>query len=191
MKSTDTPAATTRPAANEPSSAALAYTSAQAILDEFERELITTRTFIERIPAERLTWRPHEKSMTAGQLALHIAQTLEGVVRFAIADEETAPDFSGERPQPANGREVLDTLDRSAAYVRQTLPSWDDARMRAAFTIVRDGRTLMSMPRALFLRNILLNHVYHHRGQLGVYLRLVGAKVPPSYGPSGDESPFA
>ena len=191
MKSTDTPAASTRPAANEPSSAPPAFTIAQAMLDEFERELITTRTFIERVPAERLTWRPHEKSMTAGQLALHIAQTPEGVVRFALADEETAPDFGAERPQPASVHEVLDTLDSGAVYVRQTLATLDDARMRAPFTILRDGRTLMSIPRALFLRNILLNHVYHHRGQLGVYLRLVGAKVPPSYGPSGDESPFA
>jgi uncharacterized damage-inducible protein DinB len=96
-----------------------------------------------------------------------------------------------QRPQPASLREVLDTLDRSAAFVRQTLPTIDDSRMRAAFTVVRDGRTLMSMPRALFLRNVLLNHWYHHRGQFGVYLRLVGAKVPSSYGPSGDESPFA
>ena len=190
MKSTDTPAATTRPAASD-STGSSAFTIAQAILDEFERELITTRTFIERIPDERLTWRPHEKSMTAGQLALHIAQTLEGVVSFALPDEATAPDFSGERPQPASVREVLEALESGAAYVRQTLPAWDDERMRAAFTILRDGRTLMSVPRALFLRNILLNHVYHHRGQLGVYLRLVGAKVPPSYGPSGDESPFA
>ena len=191
MKSTDTQAATRSAAAHQPSSVPPAYTIARAILDEFERELITTRTFIERVPDDRLTWRPHEKSMTAGQLALHIAQTLDGVVGFALPDEATAPDFGAERPQPASVREVLEALESGAAYVRQTLPTLDDARMRADFTILRDGRTLMSLPRALFLRNILLNHVYHHRGQLGVYLRLVGAKVPPSYGPSGDESPFA
>ena len=190
MKSTATQAPTTTPAP-EPGSASASYTIARAMLDEFERELPTTRTFIERVPADRLTWRPHEKSMTAGQLALHIAQTHEGVVRFALPDEATAPEFGAERPQPASVREMLESLESGAAYVRQTLLTLDDARMRANFTIFRDGRTLMSMPRALFLRNILLNHVYHHRGQLGVYLRLVGAKVPPSYGPSGDESPFA
>ena len=175
----------------EPRSASSACAIAQAILDEFERELATTRKFLERMPDERLTWRPHEKSMTAGQLALHIAQTPEGVLRFALPDEATAPDFRAGRPQPATVSEVLDALDRSAAFVRQTLPAIDDARMQAPFTVLRDGRQLMSIPRALFLRNILLNHVYHHRGQLGVYLRLVGAKVPSSYGPSGDESPFA
>lgn len=190
MKPTDTQAPTTGPA-HEPINASSACAIAQAILDEFERELGTTRKFLERMPAERLTWRPHEKSMTAGQLALHIAQSPEGVIRLTLADEATAPDFSKERPQPASPREVLDTLDRSAAFVRQTLPTIDDARMRDTFTVVRDGRTLMSLPRALFLRNILLNHWYHHRGQFGVYLRLVGAKVPSSYGPSGDESPSA
>jgi uncharacterized damage-inducible protein DinB len=179
------------PATGERGSASSACTIAQAMLDEFERELVTTRAFLQRVPDDRLTWRPHEKSMTAGQLALHIAQTHEGVVRLALPDEATAPNFGAERPQPASVREVLDTLDSGAAYVRQTLATWDDEHMRAAFTILRDGRTLMSIPRALFLRNILLNHVYHHRGQLGVYLGLLGAKVPASYGPSGDESPFA
>ncbi|MGB7158848.1 MAG: DinB family protein [Tepidisphaeraceae bacterium] len=190
MTLTNTQAATAGPA-NEPRSAPSACAIAQAILDEFERELATTRKFLERIPDERLTWRPHEKSMTAGQLALHIAQTPEGVVRLSLPDEAAVPDMSGGRPQPASGREVLETLDCSAAFVRQTLPTIDDARMGATFTVVRDGRTLMSIPRALFLRNVLLNHWYHHRGQFGVYLRLVGAKVPSSYGPSGDESPFA
>ena len=190
MKPTATQAPTMS-SARESDSASPSYTIARAMLDEFERELPTTRTFLERVPQERLTWRPHEKSMTAGQLALHIAQTHEGVVRFALPDEATAPDFGGERPQPTSVREILDALESGAAYVRQTLLTVDDERMRAAFTILRDGRTLMSLPRALFLRNILLNHVYHHRGQLGVYLRLVGAQVPPSYGPSGDESPFA
>jgi uncharacterized damage-inducible protein DinB len=181
----------TRVAANEPSKGSTACAIAQAILDEFERELATTRKFLERMPDERLTWRPHEKSMTAGQLALHIAQTPEGVMTFSLPDEAAAPEMNRQRPQPASVREVLDTLDRSAAFVHQTLPTIVDARMQATFTVLRDGRTLMSMPRALFLRNVLLNHWYHHRGQFGVYLRLVGAKVPSSYGPSGDESPFA
>jgi len=190
MNLTDAQVATTS-RANNSVNASPDGAIAQAILDEFERELGTTRKFLERMPEEKLTWRPHEKSMTAGQLALHIAQVPEGVLGLTLADEATAPDFSKERPQPASPSEVLDALDRSAAFVRQTLPTIDDARMRDTFTVVRDGRTIMSVPRALFLRNVLLNHWYHHRGQFGVYLRLVGAKVPSSYGPSGDESPFA
>jgi uncharacterized damage-inducible protein DinB len=162
---------------------------ATAYLAEFEQELGATRKFLERVPAERLAWRPHEKSMTAGQLALHIAQTPAGVLRLSLPDEAAPPEFSAGRPQPATLREILDALDQSAAYLRQTLPTIDDGRMRDTFRMVQGERTLMSLPRAAFLRSIMLNHWYHHRGQLGVYLRLLGAAVPSSYGPSGDEMP--
>jgi uncharacterized damage-inducible protein DinB len=162
---------------------------AAALLAEFEQELGTTRRFLERVPDDRLTWRPHEKSMSVGQLALHIAQTPEGVLRLSEPDEAAPPDFSQGRPQPATLREVLEALDKSAAFVRQTLPTIDDARMQETFQVVQNGKTLLSLPRAAFLRSILLNHWYHHRGQLGVYLRLLGVAVPSSYGPSGDEAP--
>ena len=162
---------------------------ATSLLAEFEQELGTTRRFLERVPEDRLSWRPHEKSMTVGQLALHIAQAPERVLRLSEPDEATAPDFSAGRPQPETLREVLDTLDRSAAYVRQVLPTIDDSRMRSMFTLVQGGRKLLSLPRLAFLRSIMLNHWYHHRGQLGVYLRLLGTAVPSSYGPSGDEAP--
>ena len=162
---------------------------ATSLLAEFEQELGTTRKFLERVPEGRLTWRPHEKSMTAGQLALHIATTPEGVLRLSEPDEAAPPDFSAGQPQPATLREVLDALDHSAAYLRQALPTMDDSRMRDTFRIVQGGRTLLSLPRAAFLRSIMLNHWYHHRGQLGVYLRLLGTAVPSSYGPSGDEMP--
>jgi uncharacterized damage-inducible protein DinB len=177
--------------AGGPAEASSGCALAQAMLAEFERELGTTRKFLERVPADRLTWRPHEKSMTAGQLALHIAQVPAGVLSLSLADEATAPDFRAGPQQPQTSRDVLDALDRSAAVVCQTLPTIDDSRMRRTFTIVRNGRTLMSLPRVDFLRAIMLNHWYHHRGQLGVYLRLLGAAVPSSYGPSGDESPFS
>ena len=162
---------------------------AASLLGEFEQELGTTRKFIERVPEKQLTWRPHEKSMTVGQLALHIAQVPEGVLRLAQPDEGEVPNVSGERPQPGTLREILDTLEQSAAYVRETLPTIDDRRMRATFRIVQRARTLMSLPRAAFLRSIMLNHWYQHRGQLGVHLRLLNVAVPSSYGPSGDELP--
>ena len=162
---------------------------AMALLAEFEQELRTTRKFLERVPEERLDWRPHEKSMSVGQLALHIAQTPEGVLRLSEPDEAAPPDFSAGRPQPTTLSEVLNALDQSAAFVRRTLPNFDDARMQDTFRVVHDGNTLLSLPRAAFLRSIMLNHWYHHRGQLGVYLRLLGVTVPSSYGPSGDEAP--
>jgi uncharacterized damage-inducible protein DinB len=165
------------------------HETATSLLAEFEQELGTTRKFLERVPEERLSWRPHEKSMTVGKLALHIAQTPEGVLRLSEPDEAAPPDFSAGRPQPGTLREVLDALDHSAAYLRQTLPTMDDSRMSDTFRVVQGGRTLMALPRAAFLRSIMLNHWYHHRGQLGVYLRLLGVAVPSSYGPSGDEMP--
>jgi uncharacterized damage-inducible protein DinB len=181
MKSTESsPAAPPRPG----------YGISSAMLAEFEAELATTRKFLERVPAEKLAWRPHEKSMTAGQLALHVAQVPLGVLTMAMQDAAPPPNFAGGRQQPATVREVLDAMEQSAAFVRQTLPTLDDRRMNETFKVVVEGRTLLALPRAAFLRNILLNHWYHHRGQLGVYLRLCGAKVPASYGPSGDESPF-
>jgi uncharacterized damage-inducible protein DinB len=163
---------------------------AAGLLAEFGQELATTRRFLERVPGDKLRWRPHAKSMSAGQLALHIAQVPRGVLGMALTDEAAPPDMSRTRPEASSVREVLDALEQSAAFVRETLPALDNSRMLATFAIVKDGKTLMSLPRVAFLRSIMLNHWYHHRGQLGVYLRLMGVSVPASYGPSGDESPF-
>jgi uncharacterized damage-inducible protein DinB len=160
---------------------------ARSLLAEFERELTTTRRFLDRLPEERLAWQPHEKSMTAGQLALHIAQAPAGVLRLAQVDEANPPNFSADRQQPATLREVFDALDATVAFVRQNLLQVDDRRMGQEFRVVQSGRTIMAMPRSDFLRSIMLNHWYHHRGQFGVYLRQLGARVPSSYGPSGDE----
>ncbi|WP_428306492.1 DinB family protein [Lacipirellula sp.] len=165
------------------------YEIGTSLLAEFEQELGPTRKFLERVPEERLAWRPHEKSMTAGQLALHIAQVPEGVLRLSEPDEAPVPDLSSERPQPAALREILDALNQSAAYLRQTLPTIDDERMSETFRVTQGGHVVVSLPRAAFLRSIMLNHWYHHRGQLGVYLRLLSVAVPSSYGPSGDEMP--
>jgi uncharacterized damage-inducible protein DinB len=124
--------------------------------------------------------------MTAGQLALHLAEVPGGVLRFAMQDEGAPPNFS-QRQEPTSLRQVLDSLEQSALYVRQTLPGIDDQRMQDTFKVVQGGQTLMAMPRAVFLRMVMLSHWYEHRGQFGVYLRLMGAAVPSSYGPSGDE----
>ncbi len=165
-------------------------TKAQALFAEFERELETTRRFLDRVPADRLAWKPHEKSMTAGQLALHIAQIPMMVLGMSMEDESSPPDMSKPREQPASPRAISEALDRSAEYVRRTLPGIDDQRMSRVINIMLGGKPVFAAPREAFLRTVMFNHWYHHRGQLGVYLRLLGAVVPSSYGPSGDESPF-
>ncbi len=165
-------------------------TLAETYLAEFLQEAKTTRRFLERLPADKLTWRAHEKSKTAGQLALHIATAPAGVVRLAAVDATPGPDFSRPDPQPATVDEILKAHDESVATVRQVLGGFTDAQMQATWRLLGpDGKELQAIPRAAFLRSILLNHVIQHRGQFGVYLRLVGATVPASYGPSGDEPP--
>lgn len=161
---------------------------AQALLAEFEQELTTTRTFIERVPNDKLSYRPHPKSMSAGELVFHIVHVPKGVLEAALPDEFTVP--GGDRPQIGSTKEAIAVLDAGAAYVREHLPTISDARMHESLRVLRDGQVLTSMPRVGFLRSIMLNHWYHHRGQLGVYIRLLGASVPSSYGPSGDENPF-
>jgi len=161
----------------------------QALLAEFEQESTITRRFLERLPKDKLTWKPHEKSMSAGQLALHIAQAPGQIAEMARLDSAPAPDFSQPNPQPGSVQEVLDALDQSVRTVKSVLPTLDDTSMQKTWRAVHNGREIISMPRVAFLRNILLNHWYQHRGQLGVYLRLLGQKVPASYGPSADELP--
>lgn len=109
--------------------------------------------------------------------------------RMAKEDEVAPPDFSRPNPQPDSMRQVLAALDDSIATVKEILPTFTEDRMQASWSVKGSGKVILSMPRAAMLRNILLNHWYHHRGQFGVYLRLLGAKVPSSYGPSGDELP--
>ncbi|HYF16002.1 MAG TPA: DinB family protein [Phycisphaerales bacterium] len=159
---------------------------ARSMLEEFEREVATTRRFLERVPGDRLSWRPHAKSMSAGQLAHHIAETPGMALQFGLLDRAAAPDF-GVRTEARSVPDVLAVLDAGAAYVRETLLTVEDARMNTAFTIDMPDGSVLELPRHRFFRTIMLNHWYHHRGQLGVYLRMLDVPVPSSYGPSGDE----
>ncbi len=160
---------------------------AQAMLGEFEHEAKITRKFLERIPQDKLKWKAHERSHTAGALGLHIANVPGNVVRAAVLDESPLPDFAAMFKQPASVQEILGGHEKSIETVRQILPTLDDALLMTNWSAMRDGKPVMTMPKVMFLRLIMLNHWIQHRGQLGVYLRLVGAKVPASYGPSGDE----
>jgi uncharacterized damage-inducible protein DinB len=160
---------------------------AHAMLGEFEHESRITRKFLERVPPDQLGWKPHEKSHTAGELALHIAIVPGLVVRFALADESPLPDVAKLFKQPATLQDILTSHEESAQAVREILPTLDDTRLLTNWSAMLDGKPVATMPKVMVLRSIMLNHWIHHRGQLGVYLRLAGAKVPSSYGPSGDE----
>lgn len=162
---------------------------AESLLAEFEQESGTTRKFLERVPEEKLGWKAHEKSMTVGQLALHMAVFPGGVVQMAMQEEFVLPDSNRPNPQPQSVKEILGALDESIATVRRVLAAATDQQLMAPWRLKKGTKVVLEIPRAACLRTILLNHWYHHRGQLGVYLRLLGAKVPSAYGPSGDEVP--
>lgn len=162
---------------------------AQSLLAEFETQAPITRRFLERLPEDKLTWKPHNKSMSAGQLAYHLAFVPGGVVRFVQNNPAPAPEFAS-FPQPASRQEILKTLEESIATVRSVLPKFDDAAMKETWRLVAGGREVLTLPRAEFLRDVMLSHWYQHRGQFSVYLRILDVAVPASWGPSADEPPL-
>ncbi|HET9888572.1 MAG TPA: DinB family protein [bacterium] len=161
-----------------------------AILAELDQETNATRNLLNRIPEEKLTWKPHPKSMNLGELALHIASIPAGISEVACLDRFELPDFKT-RPDPKNKREVIEMLEESVRAAKSKLAPLDDARLMETWTGTRNGKEVMAFPRIGVIRTILLNHWYHHRGQLDVYLRLLNVPLPAIYGPSADESPFA
>lgn len=161
---------------------------ADSLIMELEREAATTRRVLERVPEAKLAWRPHAKSMTLGQLALHVAQNPGAVSRIAKEDLQSPPKF--QQAEAASSKELLEVLDAGVAEAKAALNGWDDAKMVETWSMLHEGKTVMSMPRVGLLRAIMLNHWYHHRGQLTVYLRLLDVALPSVYGPSADENPF-
>ena len=162
---------------------------ADSILTELDQEAQTTRKVLDRVPNDKLAWKPHAKSYSLGQLALHVASAPGDVAAIAAQDTVEAPNFS--QPQAKSREEVLETFARSLESAKGIVTKMDDARLLASWTLTRNGKVILSMPRAAFIRSIMLNHTYHHRGQLSVYLRLLDVPVPSIYGPSADENPFA
>ena len=160
---------------------------AQMILAEVEQEAIATRKCLERIPADRLDWKPADKSMSAGELSLHIAKAPGHVLQMMMQDEVSMPS-DGEKPEITHEL-IMQTFEESLTALRETLPGLTDEFMMAEWRFVMDGKVLMAVPRVAFARMVLLSHIYHHRGQLSVYLRMLGQPVPSIYGPSADELP--
>ena len=161
----------------------------QAFLQEFEAEAKTTRRVLERVPADKFSWRPHPKSMSLGELALHTAMT-PGMICGWACEEETK--FTGEKsPVATTTAEIVAAHDTSVAKMKETMGSLGDGGMLKSWKASAGGQTLFEMPKGALIRSIALNHWYHHRGQLSVYLRLLDVPVPSIYGPSADENPFA
>jgi uncharacterized damage-inducible protein DinB len=164
-------------------------TLAESLLQELEMEAATTRRVLARIPDDQLSWRPATRSRTLGELAQHIAVNPGDVCSLAAQNPAIVPD-TGPATAPASRAELLATLDASLVRARQVLGAMSDGAMLETWRMTAGGHDLMVLPRIAFLRTVLLNHWYHHRGQLSVYLRLLDVPVPSIYGPSADENSF-
>jgi uncharacterized damage-inducible protein DinB len=160
-------------------------------LAELDQEAVATRRVLERVPADKLDWQPHPKSMKLGQLALHVANLPAAFSRMGRLDSFDVSQAKFSPPMPASVDEVVTALDASLADARAFLSELDDEKAFATWRFVQGERELMALPRLGLVRTLMFNHMYHHRGQLAVYLRLLDVPVPSIYGPSGDENPFA
>lgn len=158
------------------------------LLQELEREAATTRRVLARVPSDKLTWTPHEKSMSIGRLAMHIASAPAFISGWALADTFQ---FGKRAPEEATStEEILLAHDEGLVRVKENLVAIGDSNLTKIWTGFAGDQVIMTMPKGTMLRTVLMNHIYHHRGQLTVYLRMLNVPVPSVYGPSADEAPF-
>ena len=161
------------------------------MLEEFREEAAITKRALERVPADKLGWKPHPKSMALGQLAWHVATIPGGIARIAQQDSFDVLQGSFVPPQPKTLDEVLTAYEQSVRDAENFLSGLTEEQARGNWRLMKGDRQIFQQPRAAVVRTIMLNHWYHHRGQLSVYLRLLDVPVPVIYGRSADEDPFA
>jgi uncharacterized damage-inducible protein DinB len=157
-----------------------------ALLADYDHEMGTTRRLLERLPDDKLSWKPHEKSMSLGGLATHLGNIPNwagSILNDAFFDLATAPP---NLPEASSRAAILAAFDETRARARGWMDK-TDAEYNAMWTLKRGGQQMFSLPRVAAFRSFVLHHVIHHRGQLSVYLRLIGVPVPAIYGPSADE----
>ena len=164
-------------------------TIAQLLVPEFDHEMATTRTLLERVPQDAATWKPHQKSMTLGHLASHIASMPVWTDVIMGADEL---DFAGPSaakfatPEFATTAALITSFDRNIQEARARIARGTDEDMAGMWTLRNGSHRILAMPRAAVLRSFIISHIIHHRGQLSVYLRLRDIPLPPIYGPTAD-----
>lgn len=160
----------------------------QLLLAELEQEAKVTRRVLQRVPEASYGWRPHERSFSLGQLALHIAIIPSLGERLLTPDVGSPPEFV--QQEASSTAQLLGALDESIASARRFLSELTPEKAEATWRLVRGGRELMAAPRIVMVRSLMFNHWYHHRGSLVVYLRLLDVPLPSVYGPTADERPF-
>ena len=158
---------------------------AASFLKEFDPEMAATRRMLERLPADRLEWRPHGKSKSLGELATHIAE----IPRFGIRIREDEFAAGSDVPPPMkSAADFLSRFDDNVRKSRESIAALPDDALERDFTVIRNGKPFFTLKKRSLLRRVLLNHIIHHRGQLSVYLRLNDVPLPSVYGPTADEA---
>ena len=161
-----------------------------SLMAELDQEITATRRLLERVPGDKFSWKPHEKSMTLGRLASHVVNIPADVSALAAKPTVDMTEMRGTE-ELGSAAELIPALEKSVAAAKKTLDGMDDATVMSPWTFTKDDQVVMEMPRIGLIRAIMLNHWYHHRGQLCVYLRELDVPIPPIYGPTADENPFA
>ncbi len=161
----------------------------ESILAEFREEIPATRRLLERVPADKLTWKPHPKSRSLGELAMHVAGIMGMAEKIASSDEFSPS--SVPPPAPTSAQEILAAFEKNVRASEEALGKLSEQALMGDWRFIFRGKELFRKPRIAGLRTNVLNHLYHHRGQLSVYLRLLEVPVPVVYGPTADENPFA
>jgi uncharacterized damage-inducible protein DinB len=154
---------------------------------ELRQEAATTRRLLERVPEEKFSWKPHEKSMSLGRLAGHVAE-LPALLAPALTADEI--DFASGDYKPFNASsvaELLEEFDTNISKGVELLKGAADERMSDTWRMRSGEKVMFELPRAAVVRGVVLNHIIHHRGQLAVYLRLLDVPLPSIYGPTADE----
>lgn len=164
--------------------------NAEALLAELEQEAKVTRRLLERVPDAHLTWRPGPKAMTLGQLAWHVATIPGNITKLARMEGIDAATMNFEPRMPDSASELLPAFDAALGSARDFLRDFTAETAAAPWRLSSHGQEVFTMPKSALLRTLLLNHWYHHRGQLVVYFRCLDVPVPAVYGRSADEALF-
>ena len=160
-----------------------------ALLPEFDHEMTITRKVLERVPEDKLGWKPHPTSNSLGDLATHVA-TIPHWGEMTILRDEIDLGGQGRATPVASRAEVLERFDKNVAGTRSAIAGRTDAEMHAQWSLRNGGKTMFTMPKTAVWRGFVMSHLIHHRAQLAVYLRMLEVPVPSMYGPSRDENPF-
>ena len=159
----------------------------EPLIAELQQEASTTRKILERVPLDNPDWKPHEKSMVIGRLAVHVAELPNWINATLEHDELDFAKSEYNPPVAKSGAELVEMLDKNVAAAMEILKKSSDEHFMTNWTLRNGEEIYFTMPKINVLRSMVYNHIIHHRAQLGVYLRLLGVPLPGSYGPSADE----